>query len=106
MTEQMLLLIESIGTPLITGLLLAYFNKKSIKRYDDMEVRAERRKRESMITMELAEANAKLSYACAMALQRGSTNGEVEDGIKAYKKAIKAQEDFRKELHTEVINER
>ena len=106
MTEQILLLVESIGTPIFIGLILAYFQRRNDKRYAQMEKRAELRKKESIISLELAEANAKLSYACAMALKRGETNGEVEEGVKAYKKAMKAREDFLKETHADVMSER
>ena len=106
MAEHIVLLIESIGTPLLVGIILAYYQHINNERYDKMDARAERRKRESMTALELAEANAKLSYACAMALQRGKTNGEVEEGVKAYKKAMKAREDFLKETHADVMSER
>ena len=71
-----------------------------------MDRRAELRRKESMVSLQMAEANAKLAYACAMALKRGTTNGEVEEGIEAYKDALKARDDYLKETHAEVINER
>lgn len=95
--------LESIGTPLIVGLLLAYFQHLNNKRYEKMDKRAELRKREGLVGLELAEANAKLSYAVAMALKRGTANGEVEDGIASFKKAIKSRDDFLKEASAEYM---
>lgn len=55
------------------------------ERYRD--TRAEARKKESLMALELQMATAKLSYAVAVAVKRGEPNGEIEDGITAYTEA-------------------
>lgn len=101
--QEIINFIEGVGTPIIVGLLLAYFQHLNNKRYEKMDKRAELRKKESLVGLNLAEANAKLSYAVAMALKRGTANGEVEDGIRAYKKALKSRDDFLKETSAEYL---
>lgn len=62
-----------------------------------MEERSKNRKRESLILIDLQLATAKLSYATAMAIKRGTANGEVEEGIKAYRKALVEFQEFERE---------
>jgi len=50
---------------------------------------AEARKKESLLALEMQMATAKLAYAVAVALKRGTANGEVEDGIAAFETAKK-----------------
>ena len=79
---------------LVGGILLATYNR-SQKRRDESaakqeertERRAEARKYESLLGLEMQMASAKLSYAVAKAMQDGKTNGEVKEGIAAYEEA-------------------
>jgi hypothetical protein len=50
-------------------------------------------------------ANAKLAYAVAMAIKRGSPNGEVEEGIEAYTKAKEKYLKFIDEQAMERLSE-
>lgn len=101
--QNFLDLIESIGTPVIVGLLLAYFQHLNNKRYEKMDKRADLRKREGEVNAEMTEATMKLAYASAMALKRGTPNGEVEEGIAAYNKALKKRKKFIEETSREYL---
>lgn len=66
----------------------AYYLQRAQKKRDArLEERANNRKRESLLNLEVTMASAKLSYACAMALKRGAPNGEVEEAVTDYEKA-------------------
>lgn len=99
----MIELFETIGTPLIVGILLAYFQHANNKRYDKMDTRAELRKKEAIVNAKVTEATMELSFAVAMAIKRGEPNGEVEKAIKSYKTAKKAKEDFLHEVGAEYL---
>ena len=96
-------LIQELITPVIVGILLALFQHENKKRYDAQDQRAELHKKEALVNGEMIEATMELAYASAMALKRGKTNGEVEKGIKAYKKAKEAKEKFLKEISAEYM---
>lgn len=93
-------------TPVIVGILLALFQHENKKHYDVQDRRAELHKKEALVNGEMIEATMELAYASAMALKRGKTNGEVEKGIKAYKKAKEAREKFLKETSAEYTSTR
>lgn len=72
---------------ILTGSILYYWQRKQRRRDAAVDKRAEARKCESLLLLDMQMATAKLSYACAMALKRGTANGEVEDGVAAYEEA-------------------
>jgi len=79
--------IVSITSAIISGMVL-YF----LKRYFDKKDRedAERDKemaRENILILKSIDAVGKLTYADAIAIRDGKTNGEMAEAIKAYKKA-------------------
>lgn len=82
---------------LVVGLLLAWFDRRQRIRDDEHEKSAAAHRRELLLSIELSMATAKMSYAVAMALKRGETNGEVEEGIAAYMKAKHAYTAFLNE---------
>ena len=79
---------------LITGLFLAWFNRKQKKRTEREEEHAAARKQEALLSLELQNATAQLALASALARKRGHANGEVEAGVAAYKKADAAYQQF------------
>ena len=87
-------LIWAVLPSLFCGILLARYKKIIDKHGEEVNKRADARKEESFLALEMQMANAKLSYATAMALKRGHANGEVEDGITAYEDAKKKYFDF------------
>lgn len=90
---------------LTVGVLMAVFNRSQAKRDATEQKMTEEQRKESVLHLELIMATAKLSYAVAMAIQRGKPNGEVEDGIEAYKKAKKRYDAFLKEIAAEHLIE-
>lgn len=80
-------LLSAVLPSLVCGVLMALFNRRQNRKDKEVAARAEARKKESLLALEMNMANAKLSYAVAMAIKRGSPNGEVEDGIEAYNEA-------------------
>lgn len=87
------------------GIVLALFNRKQNRKDAAVESRAAARKKESLLSLEMNMASAKLSYAIAMAIKRGKPNGEVEEGIDAYEKAKKKYFDFLENIALENLNE-
>ncbi len=93
--------------PAIITTAIAYYLQRSQKKRDARnEERAKARKEESLLSLDLTMSNAKLSYACAMALKRGSANGEVEDAIDDYEKAKSAYYKFLNGQATERLHEK
>lgn len=84
---------------LLVGIFLAYFNHLQDKRQHDNDRRAELRKREGKLILEMTKANAKMGYANSMAIIRGKHNGEVEAAVAAYKEVMEEYEDFISENH-------
>lgn len=85
---------------IITGLVLYYWQRQQKKRDAEAHEIAKARQRESLLTMQLIQATAKLSFAVATAIKRGYPNGEVEDGITAFNEANEAYETFLREQTT------
>lgn len=84
---------------LLTGLILFYIQREQKKRDEKEEKRVKTRQTEAKLALDLQMATAKLSYAVAMAIKRGTPNGEVEEGIDAYNKALDGFREFeRKQL--------
>ncbi|MBO5969673.1 MAG: hypothetical protein J6S14_14360 [Clostridia bacterium] len=89
MPDWLLALISAITPSIICGVFMVHYNRKQNKKDAAVEKRAAERKKESLLALEMNMANAKLSYAVAMAVKRGKPNGEVEEGIAAYEAARK-----------------
>ena len=63
-----------------------------------IDKRAEQRKKESLLTMQLISADTKLTLGLAMAVKRGHANGEIEEGLEAVKAAQEEYQKFNDEL--------
>lgn len=87
MMEWLTPLLSAVLPSLVCGVLMALFNRRQNRKDKEVNARAEARKKESFLALEMNMANAKLSYAVAMAIKRGTPNGEVEEGIDAYNAA-------------------
>ena len=99
-------LISAVLPSVICGVFMAMFNRKQNRKDAAVEKRAEERKKESLLALEMNMANAKLSYAVAMAIKRGTPNGEVEEGITAYEAARKKYLQFLDQLAIEHLSEK
>lgn len=77
----------SVCASIVSGLAL-YF----LKRYFDKRDRQEQKRdeliaRENILILKSIDAVGKLTYADAIAIRDGKTNGEMKEAIEAYKKA-------------------
>ena len=82
--EEVLL---TIAQTVFMGMLVFYLQRKQNKIDKKREELEEAKRKESLLELEMLMASAKLSYAVAMAIKRGTPNGEVEEGVKAYTEA-------------------
>ena len=87
----------------LVGIVLYFFERTAKAREEEVDKRAEMRKKESLLALKMQFANGKLTYAVAMALKRGKANGEVEEGIKAYEEAKGDYNKFINETHVDAI---
>lgn len=69
-----------------------------------IEKRAAQRMKESLLTMRLMNADAKLTVGIAEAIKRGRVNGEIEEGLEAVKEAQEEYQKFNDELAAEHKN--
>ncbi|WP_298029653.1 hypothetical protein [uncultured Dysosmobacter sp.] len=83
---------------------MMFFNAKQKKREEELKEQAAARKKESLLSLEMQMATAKMSYAVAMAMKRGHANGEVEDAITAYEEARKKYLAFLNEQAADHLN--
>lgn len=79
--------IISICASIISGMVLFF-----LKRYFDRREKEEKERdavfaKENILIMKSIEAIGKLTYADAIAIRDGKTNGEMKEAIEAYKKA-------------------
>ena len=72
---------------ILISMLIYYLQRKQKKHDDEARQRAEARKHESLLLLELNMACAGLAYAVAVAIKNKRVNGEVTEGIMAYEKA-------------------
>lgn len=93
--------IAAILPSLCVSVIMAVFNSRQKKREKAADERAEARKKESLLALEMQMSTAKLAYATAMALKRGHANGEVEEGIDAYEDSRKKYLHFLNEQATD-----
>lgn len=75
-----------------SAITVAVVEKRADKDRKRSQARAERRERESRLSMELMSANCELSVVTAVALREGHTNGTLEPALQ---KADKAQNDYK-----------
>ena len=86
-------LLGAVAPSIITGVVLAYWNRKQNKQDTQRKTIEEAAVESDMLRIDLEVATAQLSYAVAMAVKRGHANGEMEVAISRYEKAM---EKFRK----------
>ena len=74
-----------------SAITVAVIEKRADKDRKRTQARAERRERESRLSMELMSANCELSVVTALALRDGHTNGTLDPALR---KARQAQNDY------------
>ena len=78
----------------VAGAIAFYLQRAQKQRDAHIEDQATARKKESLLSLEVTMAAAKLSYACAAAIKRGEPNGEMEEAMESYEKAKSAYYHF------------
>lgn len=88
---------------LCVSVIMVYFNKANKKKEEELKLAEESRREGEKVQLELIFSAVKLSFAVAMAIKRGSPNGEIEEGIVHYKKAMDSFKQYERKL---VVKER
>ena len=92
-----LLWVVSLAPTVLTGVAIFYLQRAQKRRDKKEETRIQTRRREIRLMIDLQIATAKLAYATAEAIKRGKANGEVEEGIGAYKEALEEFREFERD---------
>ena len=97
--------IYAILPSLLTGIILSVWNFRQNKRENVREERETHRRESEMLRISLLVATAQLSRAVAMAIKRGSPNGEIEEGLEKYNSAMEEFREFEREQMIRQMNE-
>lgn len=81
----------------IVGIVMAVWNKRQKDRENRREEHERQADRGQVLQISLLVASASLSYAVAMAIKRGKPNGEVEEGIRQYNRAMERFREYERE---------
>ena len=90
---------------IVIGVALFFFKRSQNKRDAEAQRYREAKRKQDLLSMEMQMANNKLSFAVAMAIKRGTPNGEVEEGIEAYEAAKAKYMHFLNEQAAEHLNQ-
>ena len=82
---------------IIVGIVMAVWNKRQKDRENRREEHERQADRGQVLQISLLVASASLSYAVAMAIKRGKPNGEVEEGIRQYNRAMERFREYERE---------
>ena len=101
----MIQIISAALPGLLTGLVLAYWNRKQNKNDNQRKAQEDAAIESDMLRIDLEVATAQLSYAVAMAVKRGHANGEMEVAIEKYEKAMEKFRMFERKQVAISVNE-
>lgn len=88
---------------IIAGVAVFYISRNQHRRDEAVEKISNARKCEALLSLEMQMSSNKLAYACAIAIKRGSANGEVEEGIQSYEASKEKYTAFMAKQATEHI---
>ena len=88
----------------VLGIIGYRINRKADVRYEQHQAEKKERAEADYLLMEMVQAGADLSYACAMAIKRGEPNGEIEAGAESYEKAKARYTSYIRQKFTESQN--
>ena len=94
MMEHIAPFIRGLLPSVFTGLLMFYWQRRQGKKDEESRHRADIRKKEMQLTMQMQNAVMELSVGTALAVKNGKANGEMEEGLDACGKAKKAYYTF------------
>ena len=96
-------IIISIGASVISGLAL-FFLQRYFKKKEKREAERDRvRRRENVLLMKSLDAVGKLTYANAIAIRDGKTNGEMHEAMEAYNESKEEMYDYILEQNSKII---
>lgn len=93
--------IATILPSLCVSIIMGIYSRGQTKRDERIQTQEIQRKRSDALVLSLLLAVSKLSYAAAMAIKNGRPNGEIEEGIHQYQKAMDDFKKFERELVVE-----
>ena len=96
----MLAIVISITGSIVSGMVLFFLQRYFKKKAKNDEERDAAKRRENLLILKSIDAVGKLTYADAIAIRDGKTNGEMKTAIEAYKKADQELYDFLLEQST------
>lgn len=97
MPDWLITLLQTVTPSLLVGILLAIWTAKQNRHIQVQNERQNTAKRKDSLQISLLVATAELTYAIAMAIKRGTPNGEVETAIKRYNIAMEKFRTFERE---------
>lgn len=94
--------ISDVLPSLFVGVVMYFWERRQRKFEKEMVEKEKVRTRGELVKLDLTCATAALTYATAMAVKRGSANGELETAIENYETAM---ESFRKFEREKIVKE-
>lgn len=94
--------ISAVLPSLFVGVVMYFWERRQRRFEKEMTEKEENRSRGELVKLDLICATAALTYTTAMAVKRGSANGELETAIANYETAM---ESFRKFEREQIIKE-
>lgn len=82
---------------ILVSVVMGYWNSRQKKKDREENEREKARLKSERLRISLLLAAAQLSYACAMAMKRGTPNGEIEVGVDTYNRALEEFRQFERE---------
>jgi len=89
---------------ILTAMIVFYLQRAQKNKDARLEAHEEALAHRDALALELQIATAKLTFAVAMAVKRGSPNGEIEEGVKAYNEAKERYNKFIREQAAAHLN--
>ena len=86
-------LIGAVAPGIVVGLVCFYWERRQKKKDAENKAQRDLSVEQDLLRLDLEVATAQLSFAVAMAIKRGTPNGEMEVALEKYNHAI---EKFRK----------
>ena len=96
----MVAIVISVAGSIVSGIVLFFLQRYFKKKAKNDEERDAAKRRENLLILKSIDAVGKLTYADAIAIRDGKTNGEMKTAIEAYKKADQELYDFLLEQST------
>ena len=95
--ELLIQILWAVLPSIVTGIVLATWNRKQKRRDDSADQREAERHRGEIVQLDLLVATAELTRATAVAVKYGTTNGEMAEGLRQYNEAIAKFREFERE---------